>query len=144
MVESFFQFKDPLLIKLEYKENDSFDSEKFEQLKLDFGVSVNKENDSNAAFVALKLKIGENINSPFYLKIVMGSEFTWLENKDEFTINELLNINAPVLLTGYMRPIVSLITSSSRFPTFNLPFLDFTRKYHESKIQEIDNTSSDN
>ena len=42
MEESFFQFKDPVLLKLDYKENQNFDYEKFNEMKLDFEISVNR------------------------------------------------------------------------------------------------------
>ena len=74
----------------------------------------------------------------------MGSEFSWEDEKEDDLISELLNINAPALLTGYMRPIISLITSSSRFPTFNLPFLDFTQQYKEIKSKSTEKIPSDN
>lgn len=35
-----------------------------------------------------------------------------------------LKVNAPSLLLGYMRPLISNITNSSQYPTFNIPFLD--------------------
>lgn len=132
-----FQFKDPVLLKLDYKENQNFDYEKFNEMKLDFEISVNKSKN-NQAFVTLSLVIGEDANNPFYLSISMGSEFSWEDEKEDDLISELLNINAPALLTGYMRPIISLITSSSRFPTFNLPFLDFTQQYKEIKSKSTE------
>lgn len=143
MEESFFQFKDPVLLKLDYKENQDFDYEKFNEMKLDFEISVNKSKN-NQAFVTLSLVIGKDANNPFYLSISMGSEFSWEDEKEDDLISELLNINAPALLTGYMRPIISLITSSSRFPTFNLPFLDFTQQYKEIKSKGTEKIPSDN
>lgn len=37
---------------------------------------------------------------------------------------EYPKVNAPSLLLGYMRPLISNITNSSQYPTFNIPFLD--------------------
>lgn len=127
MKESFFQFQDPVLLKMSYNENENFNIEEFKQMNMDFEVSVNK-NGNSSAFVSLELKIGNEENNPFYINIKMGSKFTWIDDAQDYMIDELLNTNAPVLLTGYIRPIISLITSSSRFPTFNLPFIDFTNE----------------
>lgn len=135
MKESFFQFQDPVLLKMSYNENEKFKIEEFKQVDLDFNVSSNKNSDSSA-FVLLELKIGNEENNPFYININMGAQFTWDNDAEESVINELLEINAPVLLTSYIRPIISLITSSSRFPTFNLPFIDFT---NEAKNNPSDN-----
>lgn len=125
MKESFFQFQDPVLLNMNYNENVNFNIQEFDNMKMNFKVSVDQKNESSA-FVSLTLEIGDKDNNPFYIEIEMGSLFTWIDNVEEKSINELLRINAPVLLTGYIRPIVALITSTSRFPTFNLPFIDFT------------------
>ena len=37
---------------------------------------------------------------------------------------EYPKVNAPSLLLGYMRPLISNITNSSQYPTFDIPFLD--------------------
>ena len=54
----------------------------------------------------------------------MASDFKW-EDLDEKTVDSMLNLNAPALLLSYMRPIVANITNSSKFPTYNLPFINF-------------------
>lgn len=42
-------------------------------------------------------------------------------------IEKLLNQNAPSLLLGYLRPIISQITAASPYNAYNLPFIDFQR-----------------
>lgn len=37
----------------------------------------------------------------------------------------MLKCNAPALLLSYMRPIVANITNVSKFPVYNLPFVNF-------------------
>ena len=54
----------------------------------------------------------------------MSSDFEW-EDMDESMIDTMLHINAPALLLGYMRPIVATITNSSKYPVYNLPFINF-------------------
>ena len=136
MKESFFQFQDPVLLKMNYNENENFNIQEFKKMKMDFEVFVNK-NEDFSAFVSLELEIGKEENNPFYINIKMGSKFTWIDDVPDKMIDELLNVNAPVLLTGYIRPIISLITSSSRFPTFYLPFIDFTNESeHEKNLSD--------
>ena len=43
-------------------------------------------------------------------------------------VDKLLNQNAPSLLLSYIRPIVVQITAASPFPTYNIPFMNFTNK----------------
>lgn len=62
--------------------------------------------------------------SNFKLRIKVASDFKW-EDLDEKTAESMLNLNAPALLLGYMRPIVANITNSSNFPAYNLPFINF-------------------
>lgn len=54
----------------------------------------------------------------------MEAIFTWENNLDPNMVKKLLKVNAPSLLLGYMRPLISNITNSSQYPTFNIPFLD--------------------
>lgn len=52
------------------------------------------------------------------------SAFRWdneVENEDL-----LLKQNAPALLFSYIRPIIATITASSKYPAYDLPFVNFT------------------
>lgn len=70
------------------------------------------------------IKNGKLYVSNFKLRIKVASDFKW-EDLDEKTAESMLNLNAPALLLGYMRPIVANITNSSNFPAYNLPFINF-------------------
>ncbi len=81
--------------------------------------------NENRARVSLTLKVNaENKEAPFELEIKVVSDFKW-EDMDENMVNSMLNVNAPALLLGYMRPIVSSITNSSALPVYNIPFINF-------------------
>lgn len=126
MKKSAFQFKNPQLRNLYFVDNPDFQPDGFEGMKIDMEVAPRRKHDEPVAFVTLTMKIGEMQVSPFYIEVTMGAEFTWEE--EEFSqeeIEELLNINAPVLLMSYIRPIISSVTSESRFPTFYLPYMNF-------------------
>lgn len=127
MKKSEFQFENPYLEELVFRANAEFDG-KNKELEMNnvFNVQVNKSNSQNSAIVKLVLKT--NINkegAPFCLQICVASEFKW-SDMDEISLNNMLNINAPALLLGYMRPIVASITNASCFPVYNLPFVNFT------------------
>ena len=90
-------------------------------------ISILDENTDNEALVSLNIVIGEKSKSfPFYLSITMSAQFVCDKNKSEI-FHELLETNAPALLLSYARPIVSVITSQSGFPTLNLPFMNFKK-----------------
>lgn len=87
---------------------------------------INKIEDKNEAIVELTITVGNDDNlNPFYIKAIESAKFKW---SDSTKINEdkLLEQNAPALLIGYLRPIISIITASFPFSAYNLPFIDFT------------------
>ncbi len=132
MKKSAFQFKNPQLKHLYFVDNPDFQPEGFEGMKIDMEVTPRRKQDEPIAFITLALKIGEMHVSPFYIEITMGAEFSWTDEFSEQEIEDLLNVNAPVLLMSYIRPIISSVTSESRFPTFYLPFLNFNDNKDES------------
>lgn len=127
MKESFFQFSNPQLINIEFSGNENFDEELFEGFSVDNNVNIAilDEEETNEAQVSLSVIIGEKSEKfPFYLSITMSAEFVCDKDKSEM-FQRLLESNAPALLLSYARPIVSLITAQSGFPTLNLPFMNF-------------------
>ncbi len=136
MKQSNFQFSDPNLIHLNFHINDDFDSNDFESIKIDGSTRVLKSKGSNVAIVEFTLKIGEeDRNSPFYIEAVMKADFKWDEKLDAKIVENMLSINAPSLIVGYMRPIIANITNMSQYPIFNLPFLNM--QGNEADIVEI-------
>ncbi len=133
MKESAFQFTTPCLVSLDYVTNDDFDKEKNGNLKFEIKSNTKidrSKTETNQAYVELTIEIGEKSNvSPFYIKITEAAKFKWEEHdtKEEF-IDELLNTNACALLVSYMRPIIANITNSSKYPAYNLPFMNFQSK----------------
>ena len=67
---------------------------------------------------------GHGYDPTFALLFVIMANFEWDETYDSETINNLLLINAPSLLLGYARPIISNITSNS-IGQYDLPFMNF-------------------
>lgn len=129
MKKSNFQFLDPYIKELHFIENENFNRERNEiPLENSFAVHVQKSQDENMAVVELSLKISSaNNQAPFEMRIDLASTFLW-ENLEDEKVDLLLNVNAPALLLAYIRPIVANITNSSRFPVYNLPFINFSEK----------------
>lgn len=128
MKPSKFQFLNPYLVEVNYVTNLDFISEKNDadvEMQNVFNVQVKKSKTENRANVELTLETNvENKKAPFKLKIKVASDFKWEDLSDE-RVESMLNMNAPALLLGYMRPIVAGLTNSSSLPTYNLPFINF-------------------
>lgn len=127
MKESNFQFKDPYLTKVDFEFNKDFIGGKEISIENNMSVDIKRKEDEPIAVVSVKLVIGEKSEKmPFFIDCAMESSFKWNESEyDEKTVNELLSINAPSLLLGYLRPIVSQITNLSPYPPYNIPFYNF-------------------
>lgn len=132
MKQSQFKFSNPYLEAFKFIENEEFKEEDFKGLKVDNEViqkNISYDNNlgEHSALVELFITIGSvDSDSPFYIKSKMVSEFTYkgaFEDIDEF--NKYLKVNAPALLLSYSRPIISLVTSQTKFPTLNIPFMNF-------------------
>lgn len=128
-MESVFQFSNPELVKLDFEINDNFESSGSEQVKIKIKVEtqVNREENSDDAFVRLCVTVGAKINkSPFYVHAEEASRFRWEKGSyNEKEINTLLKQNAPALLLSYLRPIIAGITGSSRYGAYDIPFMNF-------------------
>lgn len=128
MKPSKFQFLNPYLVEVYFVVNSNFgpgaDDGEIEMQNA-FNIQVKRSKNENRANVELTLETNtENEKAPFELRIKVASDFKW-EDLDEKTVESMLNLNAPALLLGYMRPIVANITNSSNFPAYNLPFINF-------------------
>lgn len=127
MKASKFQFVKPYLVELNFVANPDFDTENTSiEMQNSFSVQINRSENENLAKVELTLESNmKNDDVPFRVKATVASEFKW-EDLDEKSVESMLNLNAPALLLGYMRPIVANVTNSSCFPAYNLPFINFT------------------
>lgn len=129
MKESVFQFTDPHIVNLEFCINENFDKEQFEGFGIESEVSNAIIEENKEAFVRLRLFMGQKgASTPFSCDIEMVGKFKVEENVEPEFFQSLLDANAPALLMSYARPIVALITAQAGFPSFNIPFVDFTGK----------------
>lgn len=129
MVSS-FQFSNPSLLNFSYKINDGFSKEEEENINLDIHseISIGPGPDENSSVVILKITIGSDDNSaPFYIYAEEGAAFRWEAEKiNDSQSEKLLRQNAPALLLSYLRPTIAMITAASPFPSYNIPFMNFT------------------
>lgn len=128
MKTSKFQFINPYLTKLNFHINENYKSQnEIIDINCSMNVSINRIENKPLAFVSLNVILGENNEtSPFFVDCEMVSEFNWDNNSyDEKTISDFLSLNAPSLLLGYIRPIISQITGLSSYPAYDIPFYNF-------------------
>ena len=128
--ESKFKFEKPILKRFSFNENEAF--EKKEELKIEIELVKEIERKEKTGGVSVILKTVNSNEIPFFIEIEMYSKFIWEEELTEEEIINALEINAPSLLISYIRPLVALVTGSSKYPAWNIPFLDM-RKTKEIK-----------
>lgn len=135
--ESKFRIIMPKLKKLEYEFNNEYEKKDSIKFKIQTETKILKKADN--AIVSLKLQVfDKNIYElnevPFYICIVMFSEFEWDDNVDEKIIPTLLESNAPAAILSYIRPFISNLTTGSGYPPLIIPLLNFK----ENKVEYID------
>lgn len=127
-MESVFQFKEPSLLRLEFKINEEFENTGGEDVKIKLKVEtrVNKNENASQAFVVLCVTVGEETGKmPFYVYAEEAAWFKWQNEINEEAVGRLLEQNAPALLLSYLRPIIASITGSSSYSAYNMPFINF-------------------
>lgn len=129
MKQSSFNFINPNITKVQFEKNNKFNFSKDLgniEMQNELNVSILSQNDNNAV-VQLIVSINKNNfeTSPFKLEVAIQSKFTWTTT--EYDVDTLLKQNAPALLLSYVRPIISVLTSSASLPNYYLPFVDFTK-----------------
>ena len=124
MKQSNFRFSNPFISKIEYQMNHEFEHQDELTISNSFNVNIARDPDENIAIG----KKEELKKLPFYIDVIITAMFNWDDVYDDTTVQSLLSINAPALLLGYARPLVATITNMSPFPTYNLPFYNFTEE----------------
>ena len=130
MKESNFQFSNPSLTYIDFKENIDFTIEKDKEIEIGTNINVShtKINDTEAT-VGIRINVGSNTNSsPFILETEFVANFRWEQEIEQDKVELFLNQNAPALVLSYARPIIAMVTNASHFPAYNIPFVNFTEK----------------
>ncbi len=132
-------FSQPVMTKCEFVSNTGYIH--MDGIKLDMPVTLCKKFgkviNNRACPISLSVRVGEKSDAfPYFAEVEMGANFFWDERLDETFRNEILNMRAPALLYGYIRPAISVLTGYSAFPSFNMPFGDF-REDSEVKEDEV-------
>ncbi len=129
MKTSAFQFKNPVLMELEFGINKEFlnQSDNEQQISVNMEVQVHRKKEETEAEVSLKFRLGDKDElNPFYIIATEKADFKWKDGLKEDAVKQLLNQNAPSLLLSYLRPIIVQITAASPYNAFSIPFVNFT------------------
>jgi len=122
--ESVLKFTTPELKTFIFMDNDDYVSENgSNSTNLRMQLQL-KENDDDTVVETLTAFI-EGKQVPYKLQVSMSASF-FLRDVDEANKTSFLRINAPSLIFSYIRPLVSQLTSISKYETVTLPFFDFT------------------
>lgn len=132
MKKSSFEFFTPELISLNFHMNDRFDDPDQITSNISTKTDVKIHKELPKAYVQLTISSDESNNFPFCFDVTMGVEVHWEADCESQMINSVLKNNVPAMLLSYIRPIISILTSNSGYPAFNIPFLDFRNSDKEN------------
>lgn len=132
MKQSSFQFLSPELRYINFSMNDNFNDSAQITSNITTKTNVKIHKELPQAYVQLTILSDEANNLPFCFEVSMGAEVNWDENCESDMINSILRNNVPAMLLSYIRPIISILTSNTGYPAFNIPFLDFRNADEEN------------
>ena len=125
MKKSIYQFSEPRLCKLEFDLCNDFvlreNTECNIQLKLETKI---QKKDADEAVVLLQVLLEGD--APYKIIAEESANFKWdMGEVDESDVEKFLQQNAPTLLLGYIRQIISTVTAASGYGAYNIPFINF-------------------
>ena len=133
MKESNFQLVGkPKINSLSYETNKEFSF--VGELPLTFNNDVNItrgiDENSHEAIVVLDLGIfstQEFEKVPFQINMKIEGHFKWADDlaSNEELLGIMLKQNAPAVLYGYLRPLITLITVEASMPPLIIPLMNF-------------------
>lgn len=123
--KSKFKFERPILKRFLFNENKNFEEK--EELKIEIELEKRIEKEDKNGEVSIIFKTVNSNEIPFFIEVEINSKFMWDDGLTEEEIKNALEINAPSLLISYVRPLVALVTGNSKYPSWNIPFLDMRK-----------------
>lgn len=126
----YLQFEDPTILKFDFQVNDDFDfDDKVEDTDISTLVEMPSEleidfDDDIPVYLTLFINY-ESDNVPYKITTKILSLFKVSDELSADDALQTLQTDGATILLSYLRPIVSLMTSSSGFPAMTLPMLDF-------------------
>jgi preprotein translocase subunit SecB len=136
-IENKFKFIDYRVTKLNYSQNQAFKKKSGSngiEIAPDFTVTY-KKNDSTV-FVDLSIKF-ENVNTPFFLTVVLTGVFELEFEISDEEIDRLANINLAAILFPFLRQVVADTTVKAGFAPLLLPPTNFSKEYISKQSTKV-------
>lgn len=131
MQASKFEFSNPHMTHASFEINEGY-SNSGEEVQMPIHIDTKHAmNESGVeAIVAIVVSVGgDSAEFPFFASMTYTADFRWEDGAfTEDTLKTLLSHNAPALLLGYTRPALANLTGFSKYPAYNLPFIDLTKE----------------
>lgn len=116
-------FVEEIILKTNLEYNKEISST--EDISVDFDIFQNEENRLLYK-VTMVIEIGRSRNnSPYYIFLKLSGIFSYEKNTNKEYIDKTINLNAPSMLYGIARGVISQITASSLYGKFILPSVNF-------------------
>lgn len=133
MKESNFQLiGKPKVNSMSYETNKKFNFTDELPLEISNNVQIIRCEDVHSEEAIVVLEIGifvskEFENVPFKISMEIEGHFRWNDilKENEKLLATMLQSNAPAILYGYLRPLITLITVEANMPPLVIPLMNF-------------------
>ncbi|WP_195478932.1 protein-export chaperone SecB, partial [Enterococcus faecalis] len=124
-------FKEYYLDKITYKENENYNQESENPLKISTNFNSDILFSKDNVLVSIEAELGDfdDEDCPFKLEVSLNGYFKYTVDKDDSKdveqLKQLVTQNALAILYPYLRNVVSDVTlKSNRFPAYILPVMN--------------------
>ncbi|EGO5120362.1 protein-export chaperone SecB [Enterococcus faecalis] len=145
-------FKEYYLDKITYKENENYNQESENPLKISTNFNSDILFSKDNVLVSIEAELGDfgDEDCPFKLEVSLNGYFKYTVDKDDSNdveqLKQLVTQNALAILYPYLRNVVSDVTlKSNRFPAYILPVMNIAelmKKKDSIKIYDIEDLKS--
>ncbi|EHB5047655.1 protein-export chaperone SecB [Enterococcus faecalis] len=145
-------FKEYYLDKITYKENENYNQESENPLKISTNFNSDILFSKDNVLVSIEAELGDfdDEDCPFKLEVSLNGYFKYTVDKDDSKdveqLKQLVTQNALAILYPYLRNVVSDVTlKSNRFPAYILPVMNIAelmKKNDSIKIYDIGDLKS--
>lgn len=141
-VHSLLNLENYFINELTIKVNDTFDRKDHGKIPVKINLAITDKANSETAFkVEMNYSAGslkkQPKGMPYYLSFSITGLFSLPEKTDNTTKSNLKNLNAPSILYGIARGIVSQITASGIHGKLILPAVNFVELINQGKREQI-------
>jgi len=122
----------PKVNSMSYETNKKFNFTDELPLEISNNVQIIRCEDVHSEEAIVVLEIGifvskEFENVPFKISMEIEGHFRWNDilKENEKLLATMLQSNAPAILYGYLRPLITLITVEANMPPLVIPLMNF-------------------